>query len=192
MNKGRLETFTDGFVAILMTILVLDLKRPPEPTLTSLVSISPEFEAYVLSFVFLAIYWNNHHHVLHATSNVDRIVLWANMLLLFWLSLVPFTTSWMGDSNIAPMPTAVYGVNLLLAAFAFTFLTKAIIHAEGATSKLLALTGRNRKAQVSQILYATGIALSFLRPWVAAGLYALVALIWFLPDRRIERSPSGT
>jgi uncharacterized membrane protein len=187
MNKTRLETFTDGVIAILMTILILDVKTPVGASLTDLWSTSPQFEAYGLSFVFLAIYWNNHHHVLHATSRIDGVVLWANMLLLFWLSLVPFTTSWMGESNIAQVPTAVYGINLLLAAFAFTFLTRAIIRCEGPQSKLLVAVGRNRKARVSQLLYATGIGMCFVRPWVAAGLYALVSIIWIVPDPRIER-----
>ncbi len=186
MSKGRLEAFSDGVIAIVITIMVLDLRVPPGADLAALRAALPVLLAYVLSYVILGIYWNNHHHMLHAASRVDGRILWANLHLLFWLSLVPFVTRWMGQNHLAPVPTAVYGAVLLLAAVSWTILQRAIIAADGEGSKLAAAVGRDRKGRASLALYAAAMPLAFVRTWIAAGIFVLVALLWLVPDRRIE------
>jgi uncharacterized membrane protein len=187
MTKHRLETFSDGVFAILITIMVLELKAPHAATLGALRPLVPTLLAYVLSFVYLGIYWNNHHHLFHAAHRVGGAVLWANLHLLFWLSLVPFTTSWVGE-NPAPLPTAFYGVVLLLAGVAFLVLQTCLVAHEGPGSTLERALGRDRKGKLSLLLYAVGVGLAFVRPWLGDVLYVLVALRWLVPDRRIERA----
>jgi uncharacterized membrane protein len=186
MNKGRLEAFSDGVIAILITIMVLELKIPHGEDWNALRPLLPVLGTYVLSFVFLGIYWNNHHHMLHLVHRVDGRVLWANLHLLFWLSLVPFTTGWMGENHFAPLPTAIYGVVLLLAGGAYQLLKIAIIARQGAGSKLAVALGRDTKGKVSVVLYAAAVPLAFVNRWAAYAIYVAVALIWFVPDRRIE------
>ncbi len=186
MSTTRLEAFSDGVVAILITIMVLELRPPHEASFDALRAILPTFLSYVLSFVFLAIYWNNHHHMLHLTTRVTGGILWANIHLLFWLSLVPFVTAWIGDNHTAAVPTAMYGVVLVLAAIAYTILQRAIIVSQGARSTLAAAVGGDRKGKLSVALYVSAIPLAFVRPAISDLLYATVALIWLVPDRRIE------
>ena len=188
MTTGRLEAFSDGVIAILITIMVLEFKLPHGADWATLRALGGPFCAYVLSFVFLGIYWNNHHHMLHATRRINGKILWANLHLLFWLSLVPAATAWMGENELAPVPTAVYGVILFMAGVAYTILSLAIIAEEGPDAPLAIALGRDVKGKVSLLFYATAIALSFLQPWAAAVLYVLVALIWLVPDPRIERA----
>lgn len=186
MHKTRLEAFSDGVMAVLITVLVLELKVPHAHELEALVPVAPVFCAYALSFVFLGIYWNNHHHLLHAAEHVNGRILWANLHLLFWLSLVPFTTAWMGESHLAPWPTALYGLVLLAAGVAYLILQNSIVKHQGAQSHLAKAIGRDRKGKASAVLYATAVALAFVQPIASAAVYALVAMIWFVPDRRIE------
>jgi uncharacterized membrane protein len=186
MSKTRLEAFSDGVIAILITILVLELKLPHGDDLKALRSVVPQFSTYALSFVFLGIYWNNHHHMLHMTSHVNGAILWANLHLLFWLSLVPFATGWMGEFHTAALPTAMYGVFLFLSGSAYWILQRAIIVSQGADSKLAAVIGRDSKARASVALYATAVTLAFVRWWIADIIYVVVALMWLVPDRRIE------
>jgi uncharacterized membrane protein len=186
MSKGRLEAFSDGVIAILITIMVLELKVPHGADWGALRPLLPVVSTYVLSYVFLGIYWNNHHHMLHAAERINGKILWANLHLLFWLSLVPFVTGWMGENHLAPLPTAVYGAVLLFAAIAYTILQKAIMTHHGPGSKLAAAVGSDGKGKLSMGLYALAILLAFVRPWIAAAIYALVALMWLVPDRRIE------
>ncbi|HTL02603.1 MAG TPA: TMEM175 family protein [Vicinamibacterales bacterium] len=186
MDKTRLEAFSDGVVAILITIMVLELKAPEEATWEALRPLRPVFLAYVLSFVYLGIYWNNHHHMFKAVDEVNGKILWANSHLLFWLSLVPFTTAWMGATRSAPAPTAAYGVVFLSAALAYTILVQTLL-AGGANRRLARAIGRDIKGKLSIVLYVTAIALAFVNVWLADGLYVLVALIWLVPDRRIEK-----
>jgi uncharacterized membrane protein len=186
MSTGRLEAFSDAVIAIVITILVLELEVPHEPDLAALGDVVPVFLTYVLSFVYLGIYWNNHHHMMVLTQRVNGRILWANLHLLFWLSLVPFTTAWMGETDFAESPTAVYGADLLLAAIAYFILQTAIIAEEGPDSGLRAALGRDLKGKVSPLLYLAAIPLAFLSPWIALGVYVFVALIWLVPDRRIE------
>ena len=186
MKKGRLEAFSDGVIAILITIMVLELKIPHGTDLESLRPILPVFLTYVLSFVYLAIYWNNHHHMLHATDHINGKILWANMHLLFWLSLIPFVTGWMGENHFAMVPTAVYGAVLLAAALAYYVLQKMIISHQGPKSKLKAAIGRDIKGKVSPLIYVAAIILAFVNQWIADALYVLVALMWLVPDKRIE------
>ena len=188
MTKTRLEAFSDAVIAIIMTILVLELKVPHGATLEALQPLLPVFLTYVMSFIYLGIYWNNHHHMLHASDRVNGAVLWANMHLLFWLSLIPFVTGWMGENHFAPLPTALYGVDLLLAAVAYTILQTTIIRAHGADSRLKVAVGGDRKGKISMVLYAGAIPLAFVNQWISDGIYAAVALIWLVPDRRIERT----
>ncbi len=188
MNKSRLEAFSDGVIAVIITILVLELKVPRSVTLTSLKTVLPVFFSYVLSFVFLGIYWNNHHHLLHATQHVAGGILWANLHLLFWLSLTPFATAWMGENHFAPVPVALYGILLLLAAIAYLILTRALIALHGKESILASAIGKDRKGTISLIFYVIGIAFSFWRPWAACACYVAVAIMWLLPDPRIERN----
>ena len=187
MRKTRLEAFSDGVFAILITILVLELKVPHEPTWQALSPLAPVFLTYVLSFVYLGIYWNNHHHLFHTVDSVNGQILWANQHLLFWLSLIPFATGWMGENHFAPLPTAIYGVLLLCAGLAYLVLEHAIIAQQGPNSKLAAAVGRDKKGIVSLILYVTGIGATLVHPGIAQVLFVVVALIWFIPDRRIEK-----
>jgi uncharacterized membrane protein len=191
MSKGRLEAFSDGVIAILITIMVLDLKVPHGADLEALRPILPVFLTYVLSYAFLGIYWNNHHHMLHAATRIGGKVLWANLHLLFWLSLVPFVTGWMGESHFAPVPTAVYGAVLLLSAVAYTILQTTIIRDEGERSKLAEAVGRDRKGKASLALYAAAIPLAFVHQWISDAIYVAVALMWLVPDRRIESRLQG-
>ena len=187
MQKNRLEAFSDGVLAIIITIMVLELKVPHSVELAALKPLLPVFLSYVLSFVYVGIYWNNHHHLFHATKNVSGSILWANMHLLFWLSLFPFTSGWMGENHLASIPTAVYGFVLLMAAIAYYVLQCAIINQQGRDSLLASAIGEDWKGKLSPVLYFIAIPLAFVSPWIASGLYVFVALIWFIPDRRIER-----
>jgi len=187
MNKARLEAFSDGVIAILITIMVLDLRSPPSADLSAVGTVLPDLATYLLSFVFLGIYWNNHHHVLHATSRINGAVLWANLHLLFWLSLVPFATRWMSQTELGTVPTALYGCVLLLSAVAFAILVRTIVAAEAPESLLATAIGRDTKGKLSLVIYAVAIPLTFLNRWLAVALFALVSLIWLVPDRRIER-----
>jgi TMEM175 potassium channel family protein len=186
MTKGRLEAFSDGVVAILITIMVLELKVPHGDDWHALRQIGPAFCTYVLSFVFLGIYWNNHHHLLHATLRVNGKILWANLHLLFWLSLVPVVTGWMGETHLAPVPTAIYGAVLLFAGLAYWILQNSIIAHQGRDSKLAEAVGRDTKAIASLVLYTSTVPLAFFRPWMSAAIYVLTALMWLVPDPRIE------
>src|SRR5262245_32287334 len=190
MSKGRLEAFSDGVLAIIITIMVLELTAPREPNLAALVPLIPKFVSYLLSFVFLGIYWNNHHHLLQATKHVDGRVLWANMHLLFWLSLIPFGTAWMGENRFAAQPVALYGVVLLLSALAYFILTKALLSLHGQESILAKALGGDFKGKASPAIYLAAIPLSFVAPWIACALYVLAAIVWLVPDRRIERTLS--
>ena len=186
MSKGRLEAFSDGVIAILITIMVLELKVPHGADWEALRPLVPVSLTYVLSFVFLGIYWNNHHHMLQAAHRINGKILWANLHLLFWLSLVPFVTGWMGENHFAPLPTAVYGAVLLLAAIAYTILSRAIVAEHGPDSKLAVAVGKDRKGHVSLALYTAAIPLAFVHQWIADAIYVFVALMWLVPDRRIE------
>jgi uncharacterized membrane protein len=188
MGKGRLEAFSDGVIAIIITIMVLEMKVPHATDLSALTELVPVFLSYVLSFIYVGIYWNNHHHMLHAAHRVDGRVLWANLHLLFWLSLFPFATGWMGENHFAALPTAAYGVVLLAAAIAYFILQRSIIGANGGTdSKLAAALGNDLAGKISPVLYASAIPLAFVHQWIADAIYVLVAAIWFIPDRRIEK-----
>ena len=187
MTTGRLETFTDGVLAIIITIMVLELRPPHEPTFDALRPLLPVLLSYVLSFVYLGIYWNNHHHMLHVVHRVSGGILWANLLLLFWLSLIPFVTAWMGENHFAQDTVALYGLVLLLAAISYTLLVRATLKVEGPDSLLARAIGMDRKGNISLILYLVGITASFVATWLAGALYIVVALIWLIPDRRIER-----
>jgi uncharacterized membrane protein len=189
VNKQRLEAFSDGVIAILITIMVLELKPPHGDTLDALRPLVPTLLAYLLSFVYLGIYWNNHHHLLHATRHVTGGALWANLHLLFWLSLVPFATSWI-DESPGSIPTAVYGGIFLCAAVAFTILQRVLARNDGEHSRLSRALGDDHKGKVSLLCYTAGIALAFVRPWIADVMYVVVALIWLVPDRRMERAIS--
>ena len=188
MPKNRLEAFSDGVLAILITIMVLDLKIPQRTELSALKPVLPVFLSYVLSFTYLAIYWNNHHHLLHTIKQVSGGILWANLHLLFWLSLFPFATAWMGENSFAPTPTAVYGVVLWLAALAWLILQQAIIRHHGRDSVLAAAIGRDWKGKLSAAFYFIAIPVAFANPWISNALFVLVALMWLVPDRRIERA----
>jgi uncharacterized membrane protein len=187
MTTTRLEAFSDAVIAIIITIMVLEFQVPEGADWHALGEIAPAFLMYVLSFVFLAIYWNNHHHLLHAAARVSGGILWANMHLLFWLSLVPFATAWTGESRLAPLPTAVYGGVLLLASIAYWILVNTIIAREGPDSRLRAAIGRDAKGKISTLIYAVALPLAFVNPWIAGALYVAVALVWICPDPRIER-----
>jgi uncharacterized membrane protein len=188
MSKGRLEAFSDGVIAILITIMVLALTVPHEATLAALRPLIPTFLSYALSFVFLGIYWNNHHHLFQAIQHVDGRVLWANMHLLFWLSLIPFATAWMGENDFAHWPVALYGVVLLFAGIAYFILARVLIALHGKDSALATALGSDFKGQVSIVLYLVAIGLSFVSPELACGVYVLVAVMWLIPDRRIEKT----
>ena len=188
MGKGRLEAFSDGVIAIIITIMVLEMKVPHGTDLAALRPLVPVFLSYVLSFVYLGIYWNNHHHMLQVTQRVDGGVLWANLHLLFWLSLVPFVTGWMGENHFAALPTALYGVVLLMAAIAYYILQLRIITCNGRESMLAKVVGADYKGKLSPVLYMLAIPAAFVQEWIAYTLYALVALVWLIPDPRIERA----
>jgi uncharacterized membrane protein len=191
MRKNRLEAFSDGVIAIIITILVLEMKVPHGVTFQALAPLAPVFLTYVLSFAYLGIYWNNHHHMLHTCEKVTGSILWANLHLLFWLSLIPFTTGWMGENHFAALPSALYGVVLLMAANAYFILQNLIIASQGPDSLLKKAIGRDWKGKLSTVLYVLAIPASFWLHWVAQGIYVLVALIWLIPDRRIERMLSS-
>ncbi len=192
MNKGRLEAFSDGVLAIILTIMVLELKIPHGEDLAALRPVAPVFLCYVLSFVYVGIYWNNHHHMLHAARSVSGAVLWANLHLLFWLSLLPFATGWMGENHFAAMPTALYGGVLMMAGAAYGILEHLLIRADRNESLLAKAVGHDRKATLSVVLYALAIPLAFYSRWVAQAIYVVVALVWLIPDRRIERVVAGS
>jgi len=187
MTKTRLEAFSDGVVAILITIMVLELKVPHGASWDVLEPLLPVFLTYVLSFINIGIYWNNHHHLLHTSKHVTGGILWANLHLLFWLSLIPFTTGWMGENHNAPLPTAIYGVNLVLAAIAYTILTITIIRAHGPGSELQRAIGSDFKGKVSIALYVTAVPCAFVHVYISDAIYVAVAMMWLVPDRRIER-----
>jgi uncharacterized membrane protein len=192
MGKTRLEAFSDGVIAIIITIMVLELKVPHEASLAALTGILPVFLSYVLSFIFIGIYWNNHHHMLHAVHKVTGAILWANLHLLFWLSLVPFATGWMGENHYAAVPTALYGVVLLMAAIAYLILQQLIIASQGSDSILRKAVGSDWKGKVSAVLYVIGIVSAQWSEWISQAMYVTVAIVWFIPDRRIEHvMPAG-
>src|SRR3954452_11351262 len=187
MERDRLTTFTDGVLAIIVTIMVLEMRPPHGAELADLLKLAPVFLSYVLSFVYVGIYWNNHHHLLYAAERVNGAVLWANMHLLFWLSLIPFATGWMGENHFAPLPTALYGAALLMPAIAYYLLQTVIVGLHGRDGTLARALGRDFKGKISFLLYLAAIALSFVAPWAAQAIYVGVALMWLVPDRRIER-----
>jgi uncharacterized membrane protein len=187
MKTNRVEAFSDGVLAIIITIMVLELKIPHRTDIAALRPLLPTLLSYALSFVYVGIYWNNHHHMFHSTRQVDGKILWANLHLLFWLSLFPFTTGWVGENHFAAVPTAAYGVALLMAAIAYYILQRAIIAQQGSGSILAAAIGRDWKGKLSPVCYLAAIPLAFLSPWIAISLYVFVALLWLVPDRRIER-----
>jgi uncharacterized membrane protein len=188
MHKGRLEAFSDGVIAVIITILVLELRAPHGADWSAVAPLIPAFISYVLSFIYIGIYWSNHHHLLQAASQVNGAVLWANLHILFWLSLIPFVTRWMGENEFATLPVAVYGFDFLMAALAYYVLERTLIAAQGKDSRLKMAVGAEIKGWVSVALYVAGILIAiFWTPWISLGLYALVALMWLVPDRRIER-----
>jgi TMEM175 potassium channel family protein len=187
MPKSRLEAFSDGVIAVIITIMVLEMKVPHGTDLAALVPLWPVFVAYVLSFIYVGIYWNNHHHLMHAVQRVNGSILWANLHLLFWLSLVPFVTGWMSENHFAALPVAAYGIVLLMCGFAFVMLTQCLVTIHGADSEIARRLRDDRKGKISVVIYAIAIPLAFVEWWLAFGLYVLVAAIWFVPDRRIER-----
>ena len=191
MSKGRLEAFSDGVLAILITIMVLELKVPDEPTLAGLLPRVPHLLSYALSFVFIGIYWNNHHHLLQAVKHVDGSVLWANLHLLFWISLVPFTTHWVGISEFQPWPVALYGIVLLFAGVAYFILTRVLIFLHGESSVLATAIGSDIKGKASMVIYLAAIPLAFVNVWISISFYIGVAVIWLIPDRRIEKKLGG-
>jgi uncharacterized membrane protein len=190
MTKGRLEAFSDGVIAIIITIMVLELRVPEGETIEALRPLIPNFLTYILSFIYLAIYWNNHHHMLHATERINGKIMWANLHLLFWLSLVPFVTGWIGENHWAKVPTAVYGVVLLGAALAWTVLQRQLIAEHGPDSRLAKAMASDLKGKLSPLLYAVAIVLAFVNQWIADALYVTVAMMWLVPDRRIEKPES--
>jgi uncharacterized membrane protein len=187
MSKDRLEAFSDGVIAILITIMVLELRTPEGHDWAALHPLWPKFSAYVLSFVFLGIYWNNHHHMLQLTRQATGAILWANLHLLFWLSLVPFATAWMGETRVASVPTAIYGLVLLLSGVAYFILQTTIIRSQGQHSPLKAAIGADTKGRASPVLYAVAIPMAFVNPWISTAIYVAVALMWLIPDPRIEK-----
>jgi uncharacterized membrane protein len=188
MTKNRLEAFSDGVLAIIITIMVLELKVPHGTDLAALKPLLPVFLSYILSFVYVGIYWNNHHHLLHATEKVNGRILWVNLHLLFWLSLIPFVTGWMGENHFATLPVALYGVVLFMASVAYVMLQCALVSGQGHESRLAGALGRDRKGKASLLLYAASIGLAFVSPWIAGSLYVIVALMWLIPDTRVEKA----
>ncbi|HEV7558804.1 MAG TPA: TMEM175 family protein [Kofleriaceae bacterium] len=191
MGKGRLEAFSDGVIAVIITIMVLELKVPHGADLAALTDSVPVFLGYVLSFVFIGIYWNNHHHMLHTVTHVDGTIMWANLHLLFWLSLVPVATGWLGDNPYSPIPTALYGVLLFMCGIAYTLLQMAIIRHHGKDSELGRAVGSDVKGKISQVAYGLAILFAFIEHWVSLALYVAVAVMWFVPDPRIARAAAG-
>ncbi len=187
MGKNRLEAFSDGVLAIIITIMVLELKVPHGDTIDALLPLLPKFLSYVLSFLYVGIYWNNHHHLLHACRRVSGYVLWANLHLLFWLSLLPFATGWLGENNFAALPTAIYGTVLLFSAISYWLLQQAIIRTEGETSLLRLAIGNDWKGNLSLFLYVVALVMTYWSSWVAQIVFVLVAILWLIPDRRIEK-----
>ena len=187
MSRNRLEAFSDGVIAIIITIMVLELRPPHEATLAALRPLAPVFLSYLLSFVFLGIYWSNHHHLLQVVEHVNGRVLWANLHLLFWLSLIPFVTAWMGENRFGALPAALYGVVLLLAAIAYFILTRVLLSIHHRDSVLATALGADFKGKISMFIYLAAIPLAFVKSWLACGLYVLVAVMWLVPDRRIEK-----
>jgi len=188
MKKERLLAFSDGVIAIIITIMVLELKVPHGAEWAALTKLVPVFLSYVLSFIYIAIYWNNHHHLMHTVTRVNGLILWANTHLLFWISLIPFATGWMGENHFAPLPTAVYGAALLMPALAYYLLQMAIVRTQGTNSALAKVLGSDIKGKISPVLYIAAIALAFVSPWISCGIYVLVALMWLIPDSRIEKA----
>ncbi|HET7850547.1 MAG TPA: TMEM175 family protein, partial [Pseudolabrys sp.] len=188
MPKERLTAFSDGVIAVIITIMVLEMKVPHGADWSALAGVAPVFASYVLSFIYIGIYWNNHHHLLHTCTRVNGVILWANLHLLFWLSLIPFATGWLGENHFTRLPTALYGVSLLMPAIAYYLLQRAIVAQQGSESPLQRALGSDVKGRISPVLYLAAIALSFVAPWAAQTIYAFVALMWLVPDRRIERA----
>ncbi len=186
MNKGRIEAFSDGVLAIIITIMVLEIKVPHGEQFSDLKGLVPVFLSYVLSFIYLGIYWNNHHHMMHTVKHVSGDILWANLHLLFWLSLIPFATGWMGENNFSAQPMALYGLTLLMAAMAYFILQNRIIKSQGKNGLLKKAIGKDVKGKISPLLYLLGIGLSWVSPWLSGSLYIVVAVLWLIPDRRIE------
>jgi uncharacterized membrane protein len=187
MGKVRLEAFSDGVLAIIITIMVLEIKVPHGNILEDLEPLLPIFMSYILSFIYIGIYWNNHHHLMHVVTKVSGAVLWSNIHLLFWLSLVPFATAWMGENHFSKWPVILYGLILLMAGFAYYILSQCLLKMHGKNSTLAQAIGKDRKGIISLILYIIGIACSFINPWIGFSIYVIVAAIWFIPDRRIEK-----
>ena len=187
MQKGRLEAFSDGVIAVIITIMVLEMKVPHGTDPAALAPLVPVFVSYVLSYVYVGIYWNNHHHMLHAAKSINGSILWANLHLLFWLSLIPFVTGWMGENHFAEIPVALYGTILLMSAISYYVLSRCLIKHDGRESLLGSAVGKDFKGRISVVIYVVAILLSFVNRWIALGLYFCVALLWFVPDRRIER-----
>lgn len=188
MNTNRLEAFSDGVIAVIITIMVLEMKPPHGTSVQALRPVVPVFLSYILSFINVGIYWNNHHHLFHASQRVNGATLWANLHLLFWLSVIPFTTAWMDENHFQPWPVAVYGIDLLMAGVAYFILTQALLHLHGRGSTLAASIGNDTKGKLSVAIYAAAIPLAFVRPWIAGACYVIVAVMWLIPDRRIERN----
>ena len=193
MKKSRLEAFSDGVIAVIITIMVLEMKPPHGTSVQALRPVLPVFLSYILSFINVGIYWNNHHHLFHASQRVNGATLWANLHLLFWLSVIPFTTAWMDENQFQPWPVAVYGIDLLMAGIAYFILTQALLRLHGTDSTLAASIGNDRKGKLSVAIYAVAIPLAFVRPWIAGAFYVIVAVMWLIPDRRIEKNvvPAG-
>ena len=187
MTKERMEAFSDGVLAVFITIMVLDMKPPHDTQLAAMRPLIPVFLSYVLSFIYVGIYWNNHHHLLHATQQVSGAVLWANLHLMFWLSLIPFTTAWVGENHVDAWPVALYGIVLLCAAIAYYILTRVLIHVHGQGSKLAKSVGKDTKGKISIVVYAAAVPLAFVQPWIASVGYVIVAVMWLIPDPRIEK-----
>ena len=192
MGKARLEAFSDGVIAVIITIMVLEMKVPHGTDLEALRPMIPVFLSYVLSFIFVGIYWNNHHHLMHAVQHVNGSILWANLHLLFWLSLIPFVTGWMSENHFAPLPVAAYGVVLMLAGVAYYFLAHCLMATHGKESLIARSLGTDMKGKISVVIYAIAIPIAFVEWWISCALYVLVAAIWFIPDRRIERAAGQT
>ena len=193
MKKSRLEAFSDGVIAVIITIMVLEMKPPHGTSVQALRPVLPVFLSYILSFINVGIYWNNHHHLFHASQRVNGATLWANLHLLFWLSVIPFTTAWMDENQFQSWPVAVYGIDLLMAGIAYFILTQALLRLHGTDSTLAASIGNDSKGKLSVAIYAVAIPLAFVRPWIAGACYVIVAVMWLIPDRRIEKNvvPAG-
>ena len=191
MGKGRFEAFSDGVIAVIITIMVLELKAPHGTELSALVPVIPIFLSYVISFIYVGIYWNNHHHMMHAVQHINGKALWANLHLLFWLSLIPFVTAWVNENHFEAVPVALYGAILLMSGVAYYILERTLIAHHGPDSALARAMGSDYKGIASVVIYAAAIALAFVNPWISCGLYVLVAAMWFIPDRRIEKTVAG-